>query len=445
MLPNAPLRVVDDDVLESIAAERRRALEHRLNLERRAMQRRQAERRRRRKRIRRNRTIAAGLLVALIVALALSLSGGGSSQATLRSNRPSALVHTSVATRFVVVPGHLPIPPWPAKGQGALATSGGLIAASSREHVVPIASLTKMMTAYVILADHPLSASANGPTLTMTAADVARFVHASQTDESNSPVTLGESLSERQLLEALMLPSADNIAETLAIWDAGSIASFVHKMNVTATALGLSHTHYADSSGVDPGSRSTAADQAVLAATLMENAAIDSIVSQRAIAFPVAGHIYNVNPALGVDGIVGVKSGYTSKALGCLATAAYRSVGDKQVLVVAVSLSQPDGLYGAARADEQLLASTKHALVLVRPVSQGRVLGTVTSNGAMTPLVLKGAAPVFVGWPGMRINEQVVPAIDPGPKHLARIVFSTDSGSLGTADLVAAQPSSSSN
>ena len=69
-------------------------------------------------------------------------------------------------------------------------------------------------------------------------------------------------LTEHQLLEALLVPSADNIADYLATWDAGSIAGFVAKMNATARQLHLRSTHYADASGVNPSSRSTAADQA---------------------------------------------------------------------------------------------------------------------------------------------------------------------------------------
>jgi len=66
-----------------------------------------------------------------------------------------------------------------------------------------------------------------------------------------------------------MIPSACNIADYLARWDAGSTAAFVRKMNATATALGLRRTHYADASGLSPGSRSTAVDQAILGAYAM--------------------------------------------------------------------------------------------------------------------------------------------------------------------------------
>ena len=93
----------------------------------------------------------------------------------------------------------------------------------------------------------------------------------------------------------------------------------------------------------------------------MENPVVRSIVSHPSLAFPVAGTIVNYNPALGADGIIGVKSGFTSEALGCLATAAFRSVAGQSVLVVAVSLGQPGGLWGAGSADEGLLSGLGRA------------------------------------------------------------------------------------
>ena len=285
-----------------------------------------------------------------------------------------------------MVPGLAPSFSWPAAGEGAVAVAGvGLMSHSTRSAVVPIASLTKMMTAYLVLADHPLSVGEDGPTLTMTAADVADWVRASQTDESNVPVKLGEVLSERQLLEALLLPSGDNIADTLGIWDAGSDARFVRTMNTAALSLGLTETHYADTSGVNPASRSTASDQAVLAALLMENPVVRSIVSNESLPFPVAGTIVNYNPALGVDGVIGVKSGYTSQALGCLATAAYRTVGGHRELVVAVSLGQPGGLPEKRRAAERVAPRWRSTMpswpLPGRSAVAGRI-GTVSIDGS---------------------------------------------------------------
>ena len=145
---------------------------------------------------------------------------------------------TALVTSTTEVPGTLGPIALPATGQGAVAVLGsGLMAASPAQPVVPIASLTKMMTAYVILHDHPLRPGASGPTLTMDTHNVAEWVQADSTDESNVGIKKGEVLTEYQLLEALLIPSADNVAVMLAEWDAGSVPAFVAKMNATARSL----------------------------------------------------------------------------------------------------------------------------------------------------------------------------------------------------------------
>ncbi len=75
------------------------------------------------------------------------------------------------------------------------------------------------------------------------------------------PIEAGEQLTERQALQALLLPSANNIAAVLAQWDAGSASRFVARMNATARSLGMTHTRYTDPSGYDDATVSTAADQ----------------------------------------------------------------------------------------------------------------------------------------------------------------------------------------
>ncbi|HEV8064132.1 MAG TPA: hypothetical protein VGP46_04835, partial [Acidimicrobiales bacterium] len=160
-------------------------------------------------------------------------------------------VHSALTTyRF---PGKAAKLPLPKKGEATVEVAGlGVVGSTPRQRCVPIASLTKIMTAYIVLKDHPLVGRQQGPTFTMTAADHQAWIAASEADDSNIEIQAGERLDERQLLQALIIPSADNIADYLAAWDAGSVKAFVAKMNAEVKALGLGCTHYADASGVDP-------------------------------------------------------------------------------------------------------------------------------------------------------------------------------------------------
>jgi hypothetical protein len=267
----------------------------------------------------------------LIACVAVLLSGigwlvsGSGSPRLITSSDPAASRSGPVRLPSIVpiVPGTtrfsgtLSALPFPSTGQSAVYVQGvGLLAATADEQSEPMASVTKVMTAVIVLGDHPLG-DGSGPTFTMTAADHAAWISDVEQGDSSLEVVAGERLTERQLLEGLMIPSACNIADYLARWDAGSTAAFVRKMNATATALGLRRTHYADASGLSPGSRSTAVDQAILGAYAMSVPGMISIVDHPSVRFPT-GWVGGYNPALGQDGVIGLKSGFTDAAQICL-------------------------------------------------------------------------------------------------------------------------------
>ena len=117
--------------------------------------------------------------------------------------------------------------------------------------------------------------------------------------DSNAAVAAGEKLTEREALEALLLPSANNIAMMLANWDAGSRTAFVAKMNARAKALGMKDTTYTDPSGLDAGTVSTARDQLILVRKAMAIPAFAGIVAMPSAVIPVAGTIRNYRPCRG--------------------------------------------------------------------------------------------------------------------------------------------------
>lgn len=357
----------------------------------------------------------------LVTILALSLAGSPAPgqrgfPPSLAAQKPAIVVsptlHSSLA-RSIVIPGKAAALPFPSTGEGAVLVGGiGIVASSKDERSVPIASVTKIMTAYLVLRDHPLAGDAGGPVFTMTAADHAAWIRASQSDESNVEVVAGERLDERQLLQALMIPSADNIADYLAVWDAGSKRVFVAKMNATASRLHLSGTHFADASGVSPGSRGTAIDMARLAAVALQNPVLRQIVDEQFIRLPVMGEIWNnYDPAVGVDGIIGGKSGFTAAAQTNLVTAAWRTVGGHRVLVVCDVINQPDSLLGDANEDEALLNAASGELKLSRVFRRGTTVAEASagwSHDRSAVGIDTGAA--VVGWPGLVLSSQLVPA-----------------------------------
>src|SRR5438874_152265 len=236
----------------------------------------------------------------------------------------------------------LPSTVWPGDGQAAFVQTGqSQIHAGPNQHAAAIASVAKVMTAYLVLRDHPLRPGQDGPTLALTDADVADTDRQAGRDESVVPIAAGEQLTERQALQALLLPSANNIAAVLARWDAGSADLFVARMNAAGRSLGMSHTRYTDPSGYDDATVSTAADQVRIVDRAMRLPAFASIVATPSATLPVAGTVRNTNALLGHDGFVGVKTGSDDAAGGCFAFRTIRWIDGKRTTITGVVLGQP--------------------------------------------------------------------------------------------------------
>ena len=155
------------------------------------------------------------------------------------------------------------------------------------------------------------------------------------------PIAAGERLTERQALEALLLPSANNIAAVLARWDAGSEGRFVVRMNATARWLGMTRTRYTDPSGYDDTTVSTAGDQVRVVERAMRLPVFARIVSTASATLPVAGTVHNTNTLLGREGFVGVKTGSDDAAGGCFAFRAIRRIDGRRTTITGVVLGQP--------------------------------------------------------------------------------------------------------
>ena len=211
-------------------------------------------------------------------------------------------------------------------------------AASPHEQPVAIASLAKVMTAYLTLKRYPLRGAQEGFTTTVTAAQ-AQFEAGE--DQSVVAVQAGEQLTERQLLEALLIPSGNNVAQMLAPWWRAARRGFVAEMNAEARALGMQHTTYTDPSGFDPGTVSTAADQLRVFRQAMRFPVFRQIVSMASVTLPVAGTLTNYNPLI-AEGYAG-KTGSDAAAGGCLAFFTQVTVAGRQQTAAGVVMGQGQG------------------------------------------------------------------------------------------------------
>ena len=302
--------------------------------------------------------------------------------------------------------------PWPAMGQGAVAVPAlGIDVAPGPQQPVPVASLTKLMTAYVVLHDHPLALGASGPNLTVTPADVQDYDLDSVSDDSSALVQAGEVLTERQVLAGMLVHSADNYADLFAQWDAGSIPAFVAKMNATAHRLGMDHSHFADASGISPMSESTASDILKVASLDMRDPNVQAFVKMPDVLLPVAGFIATYTPLLGLQGILGVKSGFTTAAGGCDVVGVVRQIHGVPVLLLAAVTSQqgPDVLAAAGLHGLALINAVEPLIGMTTVLHKGERVANVTSAGGTVTATAASSVSVLT-WPGATATRVFYPS-----------------------------------
>ncbi|MFE6651688.1 D-alanyl-D-alanine carboxypeptidase [Streptomyces rochei] len=304
--------------------------------------------------------------------------------------------------------GGKPEIPWPSSGQAALDVQGiGTFGSSGEQKPVPIASVAKVMTAYVILRDHPLKSGADGP---MIAIDQAAEDQSDADDESTVHVYAGDKISQREALDAILIASANNVARLLARWDAGSEKAFVEKMNAAAKDLGMTNTTYTDPSGLNDTTVSTAVDQVKLAKEAMKSVAFREVAQKMSYDDYKGENHSNWNHLVGHNGVVGIKTGTTTSALGNLVFAAKKEVGGETRTIVGAVVRQPAGgkdntILGAALdSSDKLIRAAQDTLESSTILKKGDVVGYVDDGlGGRTPVVATEDVKA-VGWPGLTVK-----------------------------------------
>lgn len=305
------------------------------------------------------------------------------------------------------VPGTAPALPWPAHGSAAVGVSGlGFIASSGNEQAMPAASVTKVMTALIVLEDHKLKKGESGPTVTINQADVQSYQTDLQQQQSVARVEVGETLTELQLLQGMLIPSANNFAETVARWDAGTLDSFVSKMNARAAALRLAHTKFADVAGAAAESVSTPTDLMTLGMVAMKDEVFAETVARAQVDLPVAGTVINVNGVLGRSGIVGIKTGSGLNTGANYLFAAQATIDSHVITMFGCVMGQPT-LAASFDSAQALIAAMSAALHVRRVISRSQSVATYTTPwGDQTDLIATVDLDL-AEWPGMVVRQRL--------------------------------------
>ena len=265
---------------------------------------------------------------------------------------------------------------WPTTGQAAIGAVGyGVLDTHDTTAQVPIASIAKVIAALAVLRQNPLAVGSPGPNISIDSTDLGYFNYYYQNDGSAAKVQAGETLTEYQLLQGMLIPSANNMADSLVRWAFGSPAAYTTYANKMVKELGLTNTSVGGASGFADDTTSTAEDLVRLGLKAMNNPVIAQIVSQQSADIPVAGNIKNVNWLLGSNGVVGIKTGNTDKAGGCYLFAANRQIQGKTITIIGAVLGAP-ALNDAIESSVPLLAASDNGFQEVSIIKKGQVLGT---------------------------------------------------------------------
>ena len=298
---------------------------------------------------------------------------------------------------------------WPGYGQAAVGTPQyGVLDTSGDSTPMPTASVAKVITAMAVMKEKPFAAGTQGPTITLDDTDVGYYDYYSSNDGSVVYVVNGEQISEYQALQAMLLPSANNMADSLARWAFGSQEAYKNYANNMVKTLGMTKTTVADASGFAPTTTSTARDLVALGLSAINDKVISNIVGQSSAVIPVAGTINNVNVLLGTNGIVGIKTGNTDAAGGVYLFASNHMFDNGLKTTVVGAIMGAPSLGAAMDSSIPLLNSVYAGFDDIQVARAGQKVAEYKYPwGKTVDAVLTNNLSVF-GWTGATVRPQAV-------------------------------------
>ena len=260
-----------------------------------------------------------------------------------------------------------------------------------------MASISKLITAMVILNAKPLAGSDPGPSITFSKADHDLYDKYYLLNATVAALPTGSSMSERNALETMLVVSACNYSEAMADWAFGSNAGFLSAAKKWLAANGMTHTRMVESTGIDPHNVSTPSDLITLGKLAEANPVIVDIVAKTGLDVPFLQGLPTTNTLLGTDGVTGLKTGnLDGYGFDLLYSATVRVTGiDKPLTVIGVVLG------GATRESvnddvTHFLDSLTAAFHQIQVAKAGQVVGTYTTPwGASATMQLQSSASLY--------------------------------------------------
>jgi serine-type D-Ala-D-Ala carboxypeptidase (penicillin-binding protein 5/6) len=314
----------------------------------------------------------------------------------------------AVVPAHSVLPGEPVAPAWPGYGASAIGAVGfpGVLGVSGSDQALPMASITKLITAMTVLEAMPLGIDEAGPSLTMTAEDVALFAAYKKVDGKVVDVRIGEVYTQRELLDLTLIESANNYSSSLARWAFGSEEAFVAKAREWVAAHSLASVTVVDSTGLGEGNRATASDVVELGRIALADPLIATIVGTASLTIHDVGLIENTNELLGLNGVTGIKTGTLDPFGANLLFSAVYPIGSSSVTVIGVVLGGTDHDTLNA-AITQLLATVQAGFHEVDVSDVGDPFASYTTAWGQTADAAADAEGILLTWADTPIIAEV--------------------------------------
>jgi D-alanyl-D-alanine carboxypeptidase (penicillin-binding protein 5/6) len=283
----------------------------------------------------------AARAAAMVAALALGVTTVGYSAFALLAPLPPVEAMVQPLEAVSTPAATVTVPTYGASAIGA-AEGQQIFAGRNLDMVMPMASIAKVVTALVVLDEYPIAEGGPGATLTLTAADSRLPAQYSAINGSIAPAPAGATITQRQVIELMMVHSANNYAETLAVWAFGSVDAYLSAARQWLDDHGLSGIQIADTTGFSVDNRASPRDLIALARVAIHDPVVAQAASMPSVTVSGIGTFENRNLALGTSGVTGLKTG-TLRAVGSnLLFSGVLAVGDSAVEIVGVVIGGPD-------------------------------------------------------------------------------------------------------
>lgn len=293
---------------------------------------------------------------------------------------------------------------WPTAKQAAVGAVGyGLLEATNTNKPLPMASTAKLVTALAI--DKHQSESYSPATLPdeFNSKDVDIYQSYIAKNGSVAPVREGQLIYTGDALTAMLLPSANNVADSFVIHEFGSMKAYVRYANAMLAEMGADNTHVADASGFSPKSVSTAQDLLVIGEKMLAKRYLSDIVKQPRADLRGFGTVYSTNTALGTNGIDGIKTGHTDQSGGCYIYSATKHIDGQKVRLIGAVMGAPD-IAAAIQSAPAMIDQQVNNIEKLTIATKTQVVGHYEIPWSSDiPLVTAKKLEIST-WPGKKIN-----------------------------------------